>query len=534
MAYQGNLLSKTLVIGILILLIGAIITPSISGNVSEMNDIKSVKTRDINNAIQTKEKNPHTTFTTDWWTMFRHDLLHTGNSTSPAPNTNNIRWSWGTAADVTSSPAVVDGKVYVIDQNGVFYCFHYNTGDLFWVKNFYAATVYSSPAVYQGKVYVGSNTNKLHCLDAVNGSFIWDYSIGQVISSPAISEGKLYIGSYSNNKVYCLDAENGDFIWNYTTGNRIWSSPAVYEGKVFIGSWDAKVYCLDAYGNDDGTTTLIWTYTTGNRIFSSPAVVNEKVYIGSEDTKMYCLDADTGSEIWNSTVGDWVHSSPAVANGKIYIGSLSDSNKLYCLDAFNGNIIWSYSTGSGIGSSPAVADGKVYVGSDDIYCFKAETGDLLWKYNSAWSGSSPAVTEGKVYIGTENGILCFGAPPPTRPEIYGPTTGKIGNPYTYTFTSTDPEGNDISYYIKWGDGTTTNWTAFQASGLPGYNESHTWDKQGTYTIKAKAQGIYGAESNWSEFKVEIPRKRISVNSLFYWFLDRFPLLEKLLSLIRAV
>ena len=49
----------------------------------------------------------------DWWPMFRHDIIHTGYSTSSAPNTNNVLWSYTTDDVVCSSPSVVDGKVYV-------------------------------------------------------------------------------------------------------------------------------------------------------------------------------------------------------------------------------------------------------------------------------------------------------------------------------------------------------------------------------------------------------------------------------------
>ena len=47
------------------------------------------------------------------WPMFRHDLQHTGYSTSPAPNTNQTLWNYTTGNFVASSPAVADGKVYV-------------------------------------------------------------------------------------------------------------------------------------------------------------------------------------------------------------------------------------------------------------------------------------------------------------------------------------------------------------------------------------------------------------------------------------
>lgn len=47
------------------------------------------------------------------WPMFRHDLNHSGYSTSTAPTTNNVLWSYPTEGAVFSSPAVVSDRVYV-------------------------------------------------------------------------------------------------------------------------------------------------------------------------------------------------------------------------------------------------------------------------------------------------------------------------------------------------------------------------------------------------------------------------------------
>ncbi|KYK25852.1 hypothetical protein AYK20_04150 [Thermoplasmatales archaeon SG8-52-1] len=122
---------------------------------------------------------------------------------------------------------------------------------------------------------------------------------------------------------------------------------------------------------------------------------------------------------------------------------------------------------------------------------------------------------------------------PDPPTITGPTNGKPGKPYSYTFTSAlDPEGDDVSYYIDWGDGSTSGWTFFIPSGPPGYSESHSWTSEGNYTIKAKVKDIYSAESNWSEFTVNMPRNKATSNSFFLRFLDHFPLLHRLLDIWR--
>ena len=113
---------------------------------------------------------------------------------------------------------------------------------------------------------------------------------------------------------------------------------------------------------------------------------------------------------------------------------------------------------------------------------------------------------------------------PSDPIINGPGSGTAGNPYTYSFTSTDPDGDDISYTIKWGDGGTTAWTTYQASGTA-YSESHTWTSQGTYTIQAKAKDIDGAESGWSSFTVKMPRNKAIYYPLLIRILDQLPILK---------
>jgi peptide/nickel transport system substrate-binding protein len=342
------------------------------------------------------------------WSMFHHDLEHSGYSESPAPNTNQTLWNYTTGGGVESSPAVVDGRVYVgsnYGDNGRVYCLDAFTGAHIW--NYTTGNaVYSSPAVVDGRVYVGSDDHKVYCLDAFTGAEIWYYETGyRVDSSPAVADGKVYVSS-EDGKVYCLDALTGAHIWNYTIGP-YWmrSSPAVVGGRVYVGSGNGKVYCLNAL-----TGIHIWNYTIGGRVFSSLAVVDGRVYVGSDNGRVYCLDALTGTGIWNYEMGEMVQTSPTVANGKVYVAQSYDSD-VYCLDALTGAYIWNYTTGP-VFSSPAVADGKVYVGSNDfkVYCLDALTGGLIWNYATGGPvESSPAVADGVVFVGSDDGtVYAFG------------------------------------------------------------------------------------------------------------------------------
>ncbi|VVB60410.1 PKD domain protein [uncultured archaeon] len=87
--------------------------------------------------------------------------------------------------------------------------------------------------------------------------------------------------------------------------------------------------------------------------------------------------------------------------------------------------------------------------------------------------------------------------PPVTPNIpSGNTTGYHGTSYTYSTSSTDPNGNDLSYQFDWGDTTISSWLGPYQSGEL-IQTSYIWDAPGTYQVTVKARDIYGTESNWS-------------------------------------
>ena len=125
----------------------------------------------------------------------------------------------------------------------------------------------------------------------------------------------------------------------------------------------------------------------------------------------------------------------------------------------------------------------------------------------------------------------FNNNPPIKPIINGDMKVTLDTEYHYSFLSTDLEQNEISYYIDWGDNTNTGWTRLLSSGEY-FNSSHTWIQKGSYTIKAKAKDIYGAESEWSTFIVSMP-KNIDINIIIFLqkIIQRFPIFEKMLNQI---
>ena len=121
--------------------------------------------------------------------------------------------------------------------------------------------------------------------------------------------------------------------------------------------------------------------------------------------------------------------------------------------------------------------------------------------------------------------------PPDTPTITGTINGKPETEYPYTISSTDPEGDDVYYYINWSDGTDTMYIGPYSSGEE-VIVNHIWAEKGTYVVKVKAWDYYQAESDWGTLEVSVPKnKAININSLFLRFLENHP---HLFPLIRQI
>lgn len=119
---------------------------------------------------------------------------------------------------------------------------------------------------------------------------------------------------------------------------------------------------------------------------------------------------------------------------------------------------------------------------------------------------------------------------PQIPVISGNTKGAAGESTTFNLITTDPEKQDVFYYIDWGDGTNKDWFGSYSSDEE-VSVEHTWDEQGTYSIRAKAKDIYDAESDWGMLEVQMPHQKALNSQLFTYLIskitDRFPQLALL-------
>ncbi len=102
------------------------------------------------------------------WTMFRQNQQRTGVSgqVEQLP-VGKVLWTFAASAGIHSSPAVVDGTVYVGSRDYKLYAIDAATGKEKWAFKT-GSWVESSPAVANGVVYFGSNDGYFYAVKRRN------------------------------------------------------------------------------------------------------------------------------------------------------------------------------------------------------------------------------------------------------------------------------------------------------------------------------------------------------------------------------
>ena len=112
---------------------------------------------------------------------------------------------------ILSSPAIVGGRIYVVDQMGTAYAIDLKTELIAWKtapegQNTFGSNT-SSPCVAKGKVFYGTIAGNLHILNARDGTLIKSIRLDwPIMDAITYANDSVYFQTL-NGVVYCLDLD---------------------------------------------------------------------------------------------------------------------------------------------------------------------------------------------------------------------------------------------------------------------------------------------------------------------------------------
>lgn len=238
------------------------------------------------------------------WPQFMHNPQRTGDA-ADEPLQLPLQLAAQVKLDdaVLSSPAVVAGRAYVVDQMGAAYCIDPEARRIVWKAAPDAANAMgsntSSPCVIDGRVYYGTTAGKFHILRADDGSVIRSIDFGwPITASPAFDGGRIYFQTVEG-VVHCLNPQ-GESIWK-------WDHFAQYTDpseKEFASRWPGS-YNAPHYG--------------GNEV-----AIRDKQLVTGIGWDHFCLkdDGDKPKLLWcnRAALGkdDGIPMAPSIAGDYVY------------------------------------------------------------------------------------------------------------------------------------------------------------------------------------------------------------------------
>jgi polyvinyl alcohol dehydrogenase (cytochrome) len=358
-----------------------------------------------------------------------------------------VAWKFDAGAYVASTPAVVDGIVYVLSPRAA-YALDAATGAEIWRNSSVGGT--ASPTIIDGELYVNAGDSVVHRLDPGTGTEIWRAKIDEHpaaagFSSPVVAGDMVIVGSASVEEVsaaenatfrggmVAFDRETGAERWRHYTvdppynGVAMWSTATVDETRGLVFGTTGNNYTEEAGPTSDSifalrleTGELVWNrqlsegdvftipsprspdsdFGTNPVLFEATIDGEERALLGAgqKSGMFWVLDRETGEIVW----------SRQVSGGSALIGGVFNNG------AYDGErIIVAGNNGTSDGPGSEASNGRsrgpgAPVTTSVLMAMDPATGDVLWERQlPAWVWGPITIAGDVGFVSADNTVQAF-------------------------------------------------------------------------------------------------------------------------------
>lgn len=325
------------------------------------------------------------------------------------------QWTYASAANVISTPAVMGNLVVFGNQDGLVEALDMTNGKRKW-KFSTAGPIFSSPATADNKIVLGSADGFIYCLNK-KGKLQWKVKTdASVLGSPLVSGDTVYVGG-SDHKFSAYRLGNGAPIWSYDGLNGpIVSRPVIYNDVILFGAWDRHLYALNKK-----TGQLAWKWNNGSPVINYspaaciPVVYNDVVYIVAPDRYLSAIDITNGNTLWRTNEATVRESIGISEDGKwVYGKTMQDTIVAFPTSREKSAAAWKMHTGFGYEHVPSMLiekEGQVFFGTRNgvVYNIDPAQRRINWAYkiDNSMVNTVNVLPTGGVVASTMDGKVCL-------------------------------------------------------------------------------------------------------------------------------
>jgi len=350
------------------------------------------------------------------WPLFRGDAEGSGIARTKLPANDELEVLWkykvkGRDGAFKSSPIVVRNQssgrptVYVADLDGKIYSIDLQTGQ--WNWKFQAGiSIEASPAYKDGRIYIGDSDGNFFCLKE-DGFLVWSKELEAPITGAANFHGDNVVFGTDDASLYCLNGKDGEEVWKFSAADQIQCSITVSEDSAFVAGCDGQFRMIDLKdGTERGSVPM------GSPTGCTPAVSKGFAVVGTEQAEFVCVDLKEVKLKWGFADEDGaaaIRGSAAIKGQQVFFGARN--RQVYSVNLKTGKQEWTVTLKGRVDGSPVIVGDRMFVGAGDgrLYVLSLD-GQVQWtKQLNGPVNNSPAAAFEKLVIATDRGVVyCLG------------------------------------------------------------------------------------------------------------------------------
>jgi eukaryotic-like serine/threonine-protein kinase len=234
-------------------------------------------------------------------------------------------WRFDTNAWISAMYAS-DGVIYAGTGAGDLYALNLRSGREIWefsVDNagFNWANLAHIPAIYwveavEGRLYVGDSQGGFYCLSPRSGRRLWKVTFPDGLSAPPSVDGGLAFLTSNDRFIYALGYDSHQLEWKYFLNGDSWVAPIIIGKQLVTVVSDELLTALDPR-----TGQTIWQYQLYDTVETGLRIQNGDIYFGGIKG-LYMFDTHVG-ESRLLEASPTITSTPIIWSGMIYYSNIN-------------------------------------------------------------------------------------------------------------------------------------------------------------------------------------------------------------------